>query len=158
MSILGKLVAVRAIEGGVTKGWTADFKPGCREFHLQSSEGSVTTMEVKNLKAVFFIKTMEGNPHHEERKDFELKKMAEKKIWVEFTDGEALAGWSSALGGKDGFYITPTDPDSNLERVFVFRAAVKQILQGPAAEAAARDHQPSPGRGASSGPRVFDLD
>jgi hypothetical protein len=153
VAALGKLVAVRYLDGNLLKGCTSDFKPNCPQFHIRMEDESTRRLEVKALKAVFFIKTMEGNPDHQQRLEFEARNGSEKKIWIQFKDGECLTGWSSALGGRDGFYFTPTDPESNLERVFVFRGAIKRVLQGDAAEQAARDHvaAPPPSGGAGGG-------
>ena len=138
MSVLGKLVAARHLDGTVVKGWTVDFKPMCTSFHIRAEDGTTTAVETANLKAVFFTKTLEGDAEHQEMKGFPPKKTPEKKIWVEFTDGEKLSGWSSGFAsGKNGFFFTPTDPESNLERAFVFRSAVRQILQDDEAVRAA---------------------
>ena len=159
MTDLGKLVAVRYLDGHLEKGRTADFKPGCDVFHIRQKDGTLLKIVVKGLKAVFFIKTLEGDPQHEERKDHAAKSNPERPIWLEFTDGEALAGWSSALGKPEGFYFTPTDPDSNLERAFVFRPAVRRLLQGEAAEQAAAEYRlKSPHLKESAGKRVYKLD
>jgi hypothetical protein len=142
MSNLGKLVAARHLDGTLHKGRTADFKPGCASFHLRKEDGTVVCIETNRLKAVFFIKTLEGDPTHEEVKDFTTKTTPEKKIWILFADGEALAGWSSAFAsGKGGFYLTPTDPDSNLERAYAYHAAIRLILQGEEAEKAAEAYR-----------------
>jgi hypothetical protein len=138
MSVLGKLVVARALDGAMHKGRTADFKPGCASFHVRREDGTQVSVDTAGLKAVFFVKDLEGDPAHREKKRFDRKNRAEKPIWVEFKDGEELAGWSAAVAGKHGFYFTPTDPDSNLERVYVVRTAIKRILQGPQAEQAAQ--------------------
>jgi hypothetical protein len=140
MGALGKLVAARYLDGKVVKGWTADFKPLSDTFHLSRESGGTITIATRDLKALFFIKTAEGDPEHDEDKDFDSKEGPEREIWVEFVDGERLAGFSSTLGSPRGFFFTPTDPDSNLERVFAFRPAVRRLLQGPEAVRAAEAH------------------
>jgi hypothetical protein len=137
MAALGKLVAARYLDGRVVKGRTVDFKPLCDTFHLSRKSGRTITIDTRDLKALFFIKTADGDPEHEEDKDFDAKEGPEREIWVEFLDGEHLAGFSSALGSPKGFFFTPTDRDSNLERVFAFRPAVRRLLQGPQALRAA---------------------
>lgn len=143
MSVVGKLVAVRCKDGRVLKGYTADFHPNRPLFHLKEEGASSTaTVRVGDLKAVFFIRTPAGNPEHEERKDFSLQETPEREIWVQFKDGEELAGWSSSFASAGpGFYITPTDPESNMERAYVFRASVAKVLHGHAAEDAARRYR-----------------
>jgi hypothetical protein len=138
MSALGKLVAVHYLDGRVVKGRTADFKPNCDFFHVRTDGGAQTRVETPGLKGIFFIRTAEGDPAHDQRNDFEARAGAEKKIWIEFVDGESLAGWSSAFASAGrGFFFTPTDPDSNLERVYAFRAAIRELRVGPDAERAA---------------------
>ena len=41
--------------------------------------------------------------------------------------------------GKHGFYVIPTDNDSNIEKAYVFRASVNRILQGDDAIAASQE-------------------
>ena len=63
----------------------------------------------------------------------------ETKIWIEFTDGEQLAGYSNSFGSqKDGFYLFPSDPDSNLVKTYVFRSALRRMAEGDQAEAASK--------------------
>lgn len=143
MSILGKLVAVRYLDGRVAKGWTADFNPQRPLFHVKEDETSpAVRVRLADLKAVFFIRSPAGNASHEERKEFELRQTPERRIWVRFKDGEELAGFSSAMGsGGAGFYISPPDPDSNMERAYVLRAATSMVLQGTAANEAAERYR-----------------
>jgi hypothetical protein len=61
---------------------------------------------------------------------------------VEFVDGEQLAGWSSSYASGAGFFFTPTDPRSNLERAYVYKKAVRRILAGAEADAAAAEYRP----------------
>jgi len=140
VSHLGKLVAVHFVDGKVLKGHTADFRPNGDFFHLM--QDGVTTPEKisgDGLKAVFFIKTVEGDPDHKEEKIYRDRVGSEHKIWIEFTDGEQLAGWSNSFGSlKDGFYLFPSDSDSNLEKTYVFRSALRRIAEGDEAEAASK--------------------
>jgi hypothetical protein len=169
MSIVGRLVAVRYLDGRVLKGWTADFKPLCSFFLVRHEDGTSTRVDTRELKALFFIKSMSGNPRHREDKKFGKRTVGGKEVWVEFNDGEELAGWSSAFAsGKSGFYFAPTDPDSNAERVFVFHSALRQFRVGPAAVQASTSHDnnspasskpSSAGSGSGSGAgKVYEID
>jgi len=142
-----KLVAVRYLDGRVLKGRTGDFNPLCRSFHVRGDDGSTIAVDVQGLKGVFFIRTPAGDPDHEEKKDFGTKNTAEKRIWVEFIDGEQMAGWSTSFASGKGFFFTPTDPASNLERAYVYKDAVARILEGAAAEQAAAAYRPRPRSG-----------
>lgn len=142
-----KLVAVRHLDGTVVKGTTADFKPACLSFHVRTEDGTITALNTDELKAVFFIKTIEGDSEHDEQKDFGSKSTPEKKVWIEFKDGEELAGWSSSFASGKGFFFTPTDPASNLQRAYVFKSAVRRVLDGPEAERAAAERESRPASG-----------
>lgn len=147
MSVVGRLVAVRFLNGDVLKGRTADFKPFCATFLVRHEDGKSTRVDTRELKAVFFIKTVAGNPQHRETKEFSRKTLGGKQVWVEFKDGEELAGWATAFAsGKNGFFFAPTDPEANAERVFVFHSALRQFRIGPAAEQAAEEYKTRPGK------------
>jgi hypothetical protein len=137
-----KLVVAHDLDGRVVKGRTADFKPACTSFHVTPANGPAVKLDAARLKAVFFVKTLDGDPDHEEQKDFALKNTPEKRVWVEFVDGEQLAGWSSSYASGAGFFFTPTDPRSNLERAYVYKKAVRRILAGAEADAAAAEYRP----------------
>ncbi len=143
MSFVGKLVAVRFKDGRVLKGWTADFYPQRPMFHVKESDTSqVVTVRLPDLKAVFFIRTPGGDPERDERKDFDLQTTPEREIWVQFKDGEELAGFSTSYASTgSGFYFRPADPDSNMERAYVVRQAVAKVLHGDAAHDAAERYR-----------------
>jgi hypothetical protein len=150
MNAIGKLVAVRFLDKRVVKGRIVDFHPNREFFHVEEpGVAAPTRVEVEGLKAIFFIKTLEGNPDHVDKRAFEQRLGTEKKVWIEFTDGERLAGWSNSHASqRSGFYVFPADEDSNMEKAYVFRAAIVRLEEGEAAEAAsreARDRPPDPG-------------
>jgi len=136
----GRLVAARFLDGTVRKGVTVDYKTGCAWFHIREDEGELARIDTNELKAVFFIRNVDGNAKHKEEKDYTQRTSPEKKVWIEFNDGECLAGWSSTLGRKDGFYFTPTDADSNMERAFVYRHAIARLRHADDAVRAAAEH------------------
>ena len=140
MYATGKLVAVRFRDKRLIKGRTADFRPGRNFFHVRP-DGISTTARVpmQDLKAVFFIKTLGRDPQSVDRRTFEERAGSEQKVWLEFADGERLAGWSNSCGSRQaGFFVFPTDPDSNLEKAYVLRSALRRIEEGEAAEEASR--------------------
>jgi hypothetical protein len=143
VNAIGKLVVVRFLDKRVLKGRIVDFRPDRDFFHVEEEGAAAATrVEVDGLKAVFFVKTLEGNRDHVEKRAFEERLGTEKKVWIEFTDGERLAGWSNSFASqRAGFYVFPADEDSNMEKAYVFRAAVVRVEEGEAAEAASRAWQ-----------------
>lgn len=139
----GTLVAARYQNGAVVKGHTADFLPSRAYFHVVvDGKPKPVRIHVRDLKALFFIKTKDGDPHHEEDKSLEHLARDRMKVWVQFEcDNEELAGWTmSSLSGKTGLFMIPMDQNSNIEKLFVFRAALSKELKGADAEAAALDY------------------
>ena len=127
-------VVVRFADGHVLKGTTRDFLPAKAMFHLHpvGAQEAVEVM-VQDLKAVFFVKSLGGNPNYDEYKSLPEKNPASlgKKIAVAFTDGELLAGYTHSYNPSNpGFFVTPVDPRSNNIRVFVVRDAVGEVKLG----------------------------
>ena len=124
-------VAVRFKDGRVSKGTTHDFVPGKPFFHLHSPEAAETLeVQVDDLKAIFFVRDFGGKPEYKEVKHFPDQVPASKgrKIVVVFNDSEVLTGYTFGYDpGRAGFFVVPTDEESNNERAFVVRSAVREV-------------------------------
>jgi hypothetical protein len=127
-------IVLRYLDGRIVKGYTQDFNPGRPSFHLHkdpagSSSDQPVQLEMKELKAVFFVKTFEGNRSYNERKEFgEGDRPQGRKVEVTFVDGEQMQG--STVGydpERPGFFLFPADPGGNNIRIFVVSAAVKDF-------------------------------
>ena len=114
--------------GEVKKGTTEDFFPNKDIFHFKSNDsGEIGKVSLQNLKAVFFVKSFEGNRNYQERDDLERTGFG-KKIEVIFKDGELLRGYTQGYApNRPGFFLFPLDPESNNERVFVVSAATRDV-------------------------------
>jgi hypothetical protein len=141
MNELGRLVAVRCLDKTVIKGLTFDFRPNRDFFHVEENGGSAPVrVPIEDLKAIFFIKTLGRDPSCVDKRSFEQRAGPEKKVWIEFVDGEKMAGWSSSFASpREGFFVFPADPNSNTEMAYVFRSAIAQMEEGERAEQAARE-------------------
>jgi len=120
-------VVVRFRDGKMIKGYTYDFNPHKGTFHVTETQYAKEVIEVSNslLKAVFFVKTFEGNRDHRGPDDFSLdslKNIPGLKVKVTFSDGEVMYGSTNGYQSeRKGFFIFPTDKESNNERVFIVR-------------------------------------
>ena len=153
MNELGRLVAVRCLDKAIIKGLTFDFRPNRDFFHVEEQSGAAPVrVPIENLKAIFFIKTLGRDPSCVDKRSFGQRAGPEKKVWIEFIDGEKMAGWSSSFSSpRAGFFVFPADPSSNTEMAYVFRRAIAQMEEGERAEQAAREFnscQPEPLRSA----------
>jgi len=115
-------------DGTVVKGTTTNFSPAKSSFHLQTAQHTAIEVKLDELKAVFFVKQLDGNPAYHEVKGFSEVRMYGQKIACRLVDGEVLTGFTQGYDPKrPGFFLIPSDPKSNNERVFVLNAAVLQV-------------------------------
>jgi hypothetical protein len=125
-------IVARYLEGRVLKGFTVDFMAGKEIFHIteaSSTSGKPVKVLVSELKAVFFVKDLVGNPAYTDRKVFDPSRpVAGRKIEVQFRDGEQIVGTTTGYQpGRTGFFLIPADPLSNNERVYVVSSATQEI-------------------------------
>jgi hypothetical protein len=90
-------------------------------FHPDS--GEQTSIDLRTLKALFFVKTFEGSKEYAEVKFFKAHPLVEG-LWVrvKFADGESTEGVvynSIDFVVNPGFFIKPPDPQSNNRIVYV---------------------------------------
>ncbi|HWX23549.1 MAG TPA: hypothetical protein VN083_00840 [Vicinamibacteria bacterium] len=120
-------------DGRILKGSTSDFVPAKDHFHLTGADAPVGTkptyVSVAELKAVFFVKDLAGKPGHLDRKEFDpARPVMGRKLQVSFKDGEVLVGTTQGYQpGRSGFFVTPADPESNIDRCFVVSGATKDV-------------------------------
>ena len=91
--------------------------------------GVIEDIPVSDAKAVFFVKSFEGNDRHNELK-FHTGRAIVQGIWVriKFKDDEVMEGivYNSIHCLVDpGFFLLPTDPDSNNKLVYVIKKRLK---------------------------------
>ena len=123
-------VVARFADGRVLKGTTQDFSVSRDFFHVIPAEpGAAAAVRVTMpaLKAVFFVKDHTGDKDYNEKKAFD-KQVPGRKLQVTFRDGEVLVGSSTAYdAARPGFFLTPADPKSNNDRIFVVMKAVRSV-------------------------------
>jgi hypothetical protein len=126
-------IVIHYQNGRLAKGITTDFFPNKDGFHLIPADTSpnVKPLDVSlpELKAVFFVRKYDGNPNYEDRKEFgTAKNTIGRKIKVAFKDGELMVGTTNGYEpNRPGFFLTPADPVSNIERCFVVKSATKEV-------------------------------
>ncbi len=81
-----------------------------------------------NLKAVFWVKNLIGDPSRVDRQGF-IKEADPSNIFVEFKDGECQWGSQSGYSQKSyGFFFYPHDNDSNNIKCYIPRNALNYVL------------------------------
>jgi hypothetical protein len=134
-------VVARYRDGRMIKGITHDFGTQKKAFHVISMEkgkgmggGKVSEVFMSDLKAVFFVKSLEGRLDHppvkESLNDFEegMNPIGSVKVKITFIDGEILIGTTHGYSAeRNGFFVVPLEGDSNNLRVFVIANSIRHI-------------------------------
>ena len=131
VSTSGSAVVARFVDGRVLKGTTHDFAPHKPIFHLSAWDdpaAKALAVPVGALKALFFVRTYEGDPKYVEDRDWAHAQGQGRKIVVTFSDGEVLRGFTTGYSkDKQGFFVIPLDPKANNSRVYVVTTSVKKV-------------------------------
>ena len=130
-------VVARYRDGRIIKGVTYDLGPQKRGFHvnlLGEDVGKVSEVLFSELKAVFFVKSLEGRKgplspiSPKELLEERSEPAGPIKVKITFLDGETLVGTTHGYTvEREGFFIVPLEKDSNNLRIFIISSAVKQI-------------------------------
>ncbi len=126
-----KKVVVHYANGWIVKGATTDFSPEKEIFHITPVGVGAKPLPVhlSELKAVFFVRDLDGNRARKERKEFgAVKPKIGRKIRVECRDGEVLVGTTFVYQPeRKGFFLVPADAASNNERCYILASAVRRV-------------------------------
>jgi len=122
-------VVVHYRDGQLLKGHTAAFSGENLAFVVQPMAGGQegVTVELANLKAVFFVKDFAGSAYLEVKKFGDGPYQPGTRMEVAMFDGEVLVGTvESYRPDGHGFFLVPADTKSNNLRCFVVAASVKR--------------------------------
>jgi hypothetical protein len=130
--VANKVVA-RFLDGRVIKGISLDVdidRPTC---HIRTADQGTKEVKLVELKALFFVKDLAGNPAHEEGAVVDVgdaRTRGAYTIAIKFADGERVVGVTVRYPPvRRFFYVIPADARSNNTRILVNRAAVKHMEQ-----------------------------
>jgi hypothetical protein len=138
-------IVLRFLDGTILKGYLEEFSEEATSLTVRAvgmERGSV--VDVDDLKAIFFVKTFEGNSRYHEKKSYGIRKPKGNRTYVKFNDGEDMVGFISGevpwdkgfflsghKGKVKGFYLLPTDKASNNNKVFIYTKAVRDVTVVP---------------------------
>ena len=120
-------IVIHTKQGGVVKGSSRDFRPNREKFHVILENGEVAAFSLQNLKAVFFVKDLVGDPG---RKDIYKDTVpgGGRKVQVTFQDGEEIVGFTTAYSAeREGWFLVPANVGGNNLRIFVVNSAVADV-------------------------------
>ena len=135
----------RLINGKVLKGYIDEFSPDRNEVNIKEEmTADLRTVKIGDVKAVFFVRSFEGDQEHKERKSYGIAKVKGQRVFVKFRDGEGLVGflegdvpWEKGFflskqdSSRKGFFLLPVDEDTNNIKVFVVSSSVDAVTVVP---------------------------
>jgi hypothetical protein len=124
-------LVVRYVDGQLLRGYSNDFHPDRAHLHLcptvKCAADAQLLVPVARLKAVFFVKSLQGDSERVDANTFDHNPRA-RKVEVTFRDGEVMVG--STLNYKpngQGFFLQPASSRSNNVRIYVVTSAIRHM-------------------------------
>jgi len=120
-------IVIRLKNRELKKGYTDDFMPTKDTFHLNSRDGKKEEIIVDDTKAIFFVKSLDGNKNYK----YTYKDVISgegKKVIVYFKDGETIIGYVLVYSPeRKGFFMKPADLNGNNIRIYVVASSLKKM-------------------------------
>jgi uncharacterized protein DUF6982 len=127
---MNKVVA-RYADGRVVKGTSMNVDPAKPAVHVRTPEGPVAAVALTDLKALFFVKSLEGDSAHNEvmaAAPTDPRARGSHLVEMRFRDGERLVAFANRFPPAGAFFfVLPVDPDSNNIRILVNRAELVSV-------------------------------
>ncbi len=130
---MANAVVAHFTDGRLVKGTSLNVDPARPICHIRTSERDMVEIRLAELKALFFVKHLDGKPTHQRAavvEPWDLRRRGTRPIEVQFQDGERIVGLTTRYPPvRPFFYIMPADVASNNARILVNRAAVVAVRQ-----------------------------
>jgi len=82
---MSEKVVLRFQDGSTIKGSLRDFSETAKEFSIEEyPSGNLSTVRIDLLKAIFFVRSFEGNPSYREIKRYGISSEKGRKVYVRF--------------------------------------------------------------------------
>ena len=120
-------VVVRLKDKTSLKGKISNFSPLYSFFQLELLNGDSVIVSIDKIKAMFFVKSFEGNKQYNYKYEDKLL-WAGDKITLKFNDGEKIVGYAQHSDfTPKGYFITPADVNGNNTYVFASKSAIDSM-------------------------------
>jgi hypothetical protein len=118
-------IVLRLVDGTMEKcSIYSHFSAAYKSVKVLDTEGRLKTVNLEDVKAIFFVREHEGNAAYRPNREFtEDSPKAGLAVKVTFPDGEIIRGRAINLeSNPSGFFLFPPDPLDNNLKIFVPRA------------------------------------
>ena len=109
---MNKVVA-RYADGRIVKGTTLNVDVTKPVLHVRGPDGTTAEVRLVELKALFFVKTLEGDRTHDEGMEAaptDLRGRGARLVEMRFRDGERLVAFANRYPlTADFFFVVPVD-------------------------------------------------
>ncbi len=128
---MSQKVVAHFIDHTVVKGTSLDVDPNRPRCHVLTTERGAVEVELKDLKALYFVRDLTGKPQYDEThrpKTGDDRLRGSRQVELVFQDGEKLGGLMNRYPpNRPFFFVLPMDPASNNIRILVNRDALAVI-------------------------------
>jgi hypothetical protein len=128
--IMNKVVA-RFADGRLIKGVSMNVDVTKTTCHVRTAENKMEEVRLADLKALFFVKSLDGDASHNEAMAPETadpRGRGSIQVELKFIDGERLVAFANRFPPLGAFFfLLPVDTRSNNIRILVNRAQVASI-------------------------------
>ncbi|MEP7347992.1 MAG: hypothetical protein ABI877_22175 [Gemmatimonadaceae bacterium] len=115
-------VVARCVDGRVVKGMSLDVDPKRTSFHVRTTEGAMVEVRMADLKALFFVRSLSGDPDHTDAHEIastDARRRGARLVEVKFKDGERITALLVRYPPQPVFFLTPVDTSGNNIRILV---------------------------------------
>jgi len=116
-------VVARYADGRVIKGTSLDVDPKRPTFHVRTPEGEMVDVAMADLKALFFVRSLSGNPARNDTHEIaptDPRMRGARLVEVKFKDGERITALLLRYPPNQAFFfLTPVDASGNNLRILV---------------------------------------
>jgi len=115
-------------DGRLIKGMSLDVAPSRPKCHVRTESDGVVPVTLADLKALFFVHDLNGNPDYVESDqpvDGDVRLHGTRQIELKFADGERMVGLTNRVPPpRPFFFVMPIDNRSNNIRLLVNSGAL----------------------------------
>ena len=129
---MANLIVARYTDGRTVKGTSLDVAQNRPNCHVRVADGNMVQVVLKELKALFFVKSLDGDPAHVDARSIahsDPRLRGSHLVEITFHDGERITGLANRFPpNQPFFFLVPVDTTTNNLRILVNQGEVAQVV------------------------------